>query len=48
MKSDVLTIGQIEKRFGSEWILVEYPLVDAAMQVQGGTVLFHSKDRDAV
>ena len=43
---DVLTISEIESRFPSEWVLVEDPQTDDSLQVQGGKVLYHSKDRD--
>jgi hypothetical protein len=45
---DVLTLAQIEKQFDSEWVLVADPQTDAALEVQSGTVLWHSKDRDEV
>jgi len=44
----VLTIAQIERRFNSEWILVEDPQTNEALEVQSGRVLWHSKDRDEV
>jgi hypothetical protein len=45
---DVLTIAEIESRFDSEWVLVEDPQTNDAMEVQGGRVSCHSKDRDEV
>lgn len=44
----VLTLKQIEERFESEWVLVEDPETDDALEVQRGKVLWHSKDRDQV
>jgi hypothetical protein len=44
----VLTLKQIEERFESEWILVEDPETNDALEVQSGKVLWHSKDRDQV
>ena len=41
-----LTIAEIESQFASEWVLVEDPQVDEALEVHGGRVLFHSPDRD--
>ena len=41
-----LTIGQIEARFQSEWVFVEEPQTNEALEVQSGTVRWHSKDRD--
>jgi hypothetical protein len=46
--SDVLTIAEIEAQFIGEWILVADPQTNEALDVQSGTVLYHSKDRDEV
>jgi hypothetical protein len=46
--SDVLTIAQIEAQFGSEWVLVEEPETNQALEVQRGRVRWHSKDREEV
>jgi hypothetical protein len=46
--SDILTIAQIEAQFESEWVLVEDPQTDEALEVQSGKVRWHSKDRDEV
>jgi hypothetical protein len=45
---DVLTIAQIEAQFESEWVLVEDPETNEALEVQSGKVRCHSKDRDEV
>ena len=45
---DVLTIAQIEAQFESEWILVEDPETNDALEVLRGKVRWHSKDRDEV
>ncbi len=45
---DILTIAQIEAQFASEWILVEDPQVNDALEVQSGKVRWHSKDREEV
>jgi hypothetical protein len=45
---DILTLAEIEKRFESEWVLLEDPQTDSNLNVQGGTVRWHSKDRDEV
>lgn len=42
---DVLTIEEIESQFPSEWVLVEDPQTNEALEVQSGKVLYHSKDR---
>ena len=44
----VLTVAQIEAQFESEWILVEDPQTNDALEVQSGKVRWHSKDRDEV
>ena len=46
--SDVLTIVEIEAQFVAEWVLVEDPQTNDALEVQCGKVLYHSKDRDEV
>lgn len=44
----VLTLDEIEERFDSEWVLVEDPETNDALEVQRGKVRWHSKDRDEV
>ncbi|HZF13926.1 MAG TPA: hypothetical protein VFE33_34465 [Thermoanaerobaculia bacterium] len=44
----ILTVAQIEAQFESEWILVEDPQTNDALEVQSGKVRWHSKDRDEV
>jgi hypothetical protein len=43
-----MTIEEIEAEFASEWVLVEDPRTDERLNVLGGKVLHHSKDRDEV
>ena len=45
---EVLTIAQIEGQFESEWVLIEEPLTNEALEVQSGRVRWHSKDREEV
>ena len=45
---DLLTIAQIEAQFESEWVLVEDPQTNEALEVQSGKVRWHSQDRDEV
>jgi hypothetical protein len=45
---EVLTMPEIEARFDSEWVLIDEPLTDEALQVRGGIVRWHSKDREEV
>lgn len=46
--SDVLTVGEMESRFNSEWVLVGDPETDDSLHVHSGRVIYHSKDRDEV
>jgi hypothetical protein len=46
--NDVMTMAEIESRFPSEWILIGDPQTDQYLEVLGGKVLWHSKDRDEV
>jgi hypothetical protein len=45
---NVLTAAQIQEQFNSEWVLVEDPQTNDALEVQSGRVRWHSKDRDEV
>ena len=44
----ILTLAEIEARFPQEWVLVGDPQTNEALEVQGGKVVCHSKDRDEV
>jgi hypothetical protein len=44
----ILTAAQIDAQFESEWVLVEDPQTNDALEVQSGRVRWHSKDRDEV
>jgi hypothetical protein len=46
--NDVMTVAQIEAQFESEWVLLEDPQTNEALEVQGGRLLWHGKDRDEV
>jgi hypothetical protein len=46
--AELLTVSEMESRFVGEWILVEDPETNDALEVQRGTVRCHSKDRDEV
>lgn len=46
--NEMMTITDIAARFDAEWILVEEPQTDAALEVQAGRVRHHSKDRDEI
>ena len=43
-----MTLAEMKSRFHSEWILIGDPDTDPALNVRGGKVLYHSKDRDEV
>ena len=45
---EILTVAEIESRFVAEWVLVEDPQTNDALEVQSGKVRYHSKDRDEV
>jgi hypothetical protein len=44
----VMTIDEINRQFDSEWVLVQDPETNEALQVLSGRVRCHSKDRDEV
>ncbi len=46
--NNALTITEIDSQFPSEWILLDDPETNDTQHVQGGKVLWHSKDRDEV
>lgn len=43
-----MTIAQIRSQFESEWVLVEDPETNDALDVLSGRVIHHSHDRDEV
>ncbi len=43
-----MTIAEIQAQFDSEWVLVENPQTDDALNVIGGNVIHHTPDRDEV
>jgi hypothetical protein len=44
----VMTIDEINRQFDSEWVLLEDPQTNEALEVLAGKVVSHSKDRDEV
>lgn len=46
--SEILTLSEIRDRFQSEWVLLEDPKTTESLEVKGGKLLWHSKDRDEV
>ncbi len=45
-RDEVLTLAQIETQFQGEWVLIENPQTNEALEVQSGKVLYHSDNRD--
>lgn len=45
---ETISFAEIQKRFDSEWVLLEDPKTDKGLKVESGKVLWHSKDRDEV
>ena len=46
--NEVVTMAEIRDRFESEWVLLEDPEATETLEVTGGRVRWHSKDRDEV
>ena len=44
--NEVMTLGEIEARFSSEWVLVEDPELNPQLEVIRGKVIYHCADRD--
>ena len=42
------SMTEIEARFDSEWVLIEDPRTDEALEVRSGTVRWHGQDREEV
>ena len=46
--SEVLSLSEIQEQFPGEWVLLEGPHITDSLEIRGGKVLWHSKDRDEV
>jgi hypothetical protein len=46
--TDCLTIEQIKARYPSEWVVIDDPVLDDALEVLSGKVISHGLDRNAV
>ena len=46
--NEFLTIAEIEALYPSEWLLIDEPQTSETLQLEGGKVVWHSKDRDEV
>lgn len=45
---ETISFAEIQKRFDSEWILLENPETENGLRVKKGKVIWHSKNRDEV
>jgi hypothetical protein len=45
---EILTLAEIKTQYESEWVLLDQPQTNDRLEVQGGKVFYHSKDRDEV
>ena len=43
-----MSLAEIQSAYDSEWVLLANPQTTPTLQVTGGQVLFHSKNRDEV
>lgn len=48
MTDEILTREEIERRFPSEWVLLDEIELSKVQEVLRGRVLWHSRDRDEV
>lgn len=46
--TEIMRVAEIQAKFESEWVLIDDPETDESLEVKGGKVLWHSKDRDEV
>ena len=44
--NEYLSRSEIFKRFDAEWVLLENPKTTKTLRILGGTLLYHSKNRD--
>ncbi len=45
---NIMTVEEMRTQFESEWVLVENPQTNDALEVLKGKILHHSKDRDEI
>jgi len=43
-----MTVEEMRAQFDAEWILLDDPQTNESMEVLGGKVLHHGKDRDEI
>jgi hypothetical protein len=46
--TEIMTVAEIQAKFESEWVLLDDPETDENLEIKGGKVLWHGKDRDEV
>jgi hypothetical protein len=46
--TQIMTVAEIQAKFESEWVLLDDPETGESLEIKGGRVLWHSKDRDEV
>lgn len=45
---EFMTTEEIYAQFDSEWVVLKDPITTDALEIKGGIVVWHSKDRDEV
>ena len=48
MKSVLLNITQIKKKYHDKWVLIGNPVYDKAHRIKKGKVLYYSEDREKI
>ena len=43
-----MTVEEMRAQFEAEWILIEDPVTNESLDILGGKVVHHAKDRDEV
>ena len=46
--SEIVSFAEIKEKYDSEWILLEDPEMGDEFIIEGGKILWHSKNRDEV
>ena len=46
MDGQTMTMAEINNQFDSEWVLIEDPQTNERLEVLGGKVILHSRDRE--
>jgi len=48
LMNELMSVMEIRDRFESEWVLIKDPELTEHLELTGGKVLWHSRDRDEV